>query len=57
MSDERGMVPREQWAQTDVHKASAYACGKCGDRFATPHDVYAHLDVEHPKKKEKKRAR
>lgn len=48
MSD--GMVPREQWEQTDIHKASTYACGKCGQRFDTPHDVYAHLDSEHPKK-------
>jgi len=44
-------VPREEWAKTDVHKASRYSCGKCGQQFASPHDVYAHLDAEHPPKK------
>lgn len=44
------MVSRAEWAQTDVHKASTYACGKCGERFAMPHDVYEHLDRVHPKK-------
>lgn len=45
---QRGMTSREQWKQTSVHKASKYSCGKCGERFATPHEVYDHLDAEHP---------
>lgn len=57
MTNTDGMVPREQWTQSAVHKASAYACGKCGARFATPHDFYAHLDAEHPKKKGAKNGR
>ena len=51
MSD--GMVPREKWEQTEIHKASTYACGKCGKRFDSPHDVYDHLDAEHPRPKKK----
>ena len=51
------MVPREQWVQSQAHQASTYACNKCGARFATPHDVYAHLDAEHPRKKGVKRDR
>ena len=46
---ERGMVPREAWTKTDVHKASEYFCGKCGQQFSTPHDLYDHLDREHPR--------
>ena len=42
-------VPREEWAETDVHKASSYACGKCGKRFEHPDEVYAHIDAEHRK--------
>lgn len=45
------VVSREEWAQTDVHKASKYSCGRCGKRFASPHDVYAHLDAAHPEPK------
>jgi len=43
-----GMASREEWAKSPVHQASTYACSKCGQRFATPHDVYDHLDREHP---------
>jgi hypothetical protein len=46
---ERGMESREQWTKGEVHKASTYACGKCGKGFDSPHDFYAHLDAEHPK--------
>lgn len=41
-------VSREEWAKTDVHKHSRYSCGKCGKQFAMPHDVYEHLEAEHP---------
>lgn len=51
------MVPRKQWTETEVHQASAYACAQCGQQFDTPHDFYAHLDAEHPKKKERRRGR
>lgn len=50
MSDSSGMT-REEWERTDVHKASSYSCAKCGKRFASPDDVYDHLDAEHPPKK------
>lgn len=50
-----GLVPRREWAKTEAHKASTYACGKCGERFAFPQDVYAHLDTEHPQPKTPKR--
>jgi len=43
------MVPAGEWADTEIHKASKYNCGKCGERFASPEEVYAHLDAEHPK--------
>ncbi len=46
-------MTREEWEQTDVHKASTYRCGKCGEQFLSPDDVYAHLDAEHPQKKTK----
>ncbi len=48
--DERGMVPRDEWQKTAVHKASTYFCGKCGKQFAMPQDVYDHMDAEHPTK-------
>jgi hypothetical protein len=54
-NDDRGMVPREKWEQTSVHKASTYYCAKCGRRFKTPHDVYDHLDTAHPKGKDARR--
>jgi len=50
-TDEQGMVPREEWAESDIHKASRYACGWCGKEFEMPHDFYEHLDREHPKKR------
>lgn len=49
------MVPREEWAKSDVHKASRYACTWCGKEFEMPHDFYDHLDAEHPKKGAKPR--
>ena len=51
MSTDRGMVAREQWERTDVHKASQYFCGKCGQEFPSPHDLYDHLDEQHPRPK------
>jgi hypothetical protein len=47
MTDTEGMTPAEEWAQTEVHKASAYSCGKCGAKFDFPHDFYKHLDEVH----------
>jgi hypothetical protein len=47
----RGMASRESWRQSPVHRHSLYFCGKCGRRFRMPHDVYAHLDAKHPKRK------
>lgn len=56
MSDDRyrGMTPREEWAQTPIGATSRYACSKCGREFSSPHDVYDHLDAEHPSAKESK---
>lgn len=48
MSD-RGMVPREDWESSDIHKASTYYCAKCGEQFDSPHNLYDHLDAKHPK--------
>ena len=53
-SEYPGMMSREAWKQTEVHKASTYACGKCGKRFDMPHDFYDHLDAEHPRPKKEK---
>ena len=50
-TDQRGMVPADQWEKTSVHQASSYYCAKCGRRFSTPHEVYEHLDSKHPKRK------
>ncbi len=47
LASSEGMVPLEDWAATDVHKASTYACGKCGQTFDHPHEIYEHLDAEH----------
>lgn len=41
-------VSKEAWRKTDIHRHSAYACGKCGKRFADPEDFYTHLDRDHP---------
>lgn len=52
MTDDKtrpGMVPAEEWAQTDVHRASSYSCAKCGQEFDSPEAVYDHLDEAHPK--------
>lgn len=57
MSDREGMVPREKWAETDVHKSSTYACGFCGKRFADPDAVYDHLDAEHADEQAKRHDR
>jgi len=44
-------MTREEWQETEVAKAtSVIACQHCGERFATPHDFYDHLDSQHPKK-------
>lgn len=48
-SNHRGMSSREDWKRTSVHQASRYSCSKCGRGFASPQDVYDHLDAEHPK--------
>lgn len=42
-----GMMPADEWAKTPIGQHSTYSCGKCGKRFATPQDVYDHLDQEH----------
>lgn len=39
-----GMTGRDEWEQTDVHRHSRYSCGKCGEGFSSPHEVYKHLD-------------
>lgn len=44
-------ITREEWERTQVHRASTYSCSKCGKRFASPDDVYDHLDADHPAKK------
>jgi hypothetical protein len=56
-SNSNGMVPRDEWEQTDAHKASRYFCGKCGQEFDMPHDLYDHLDEVHPRKKVTRRDR
>lgn len=45
---DRGMVPEKEWQQTQVHQSSSYWCGKCGEKFNSPHAVYDHMDKEHP---------
>ena len=50
--EKSAMTPEAEWAETDVHRASTYFCGKCGNKFETPHALYAHLDSEHPQKRE-----
>lgn len=42
-----GMTPAEEWSESDVHKHSTYKCGKCGESFDSPEEVYAHLDAQH----------
>jgi hypothetical protein len=51
MSDDRyrGLMSREEWAKTPIGATSRYACQHCGQEFPSPHDVYDHLDAEHPK--------
>lgn len=44
----RGMTPRDEWAKTAIGASSKYACARCGTEFASPHDVYDHLDEVHP---------
>jgi hypothetical protein len=51
MTDERGMVPADEWAETPVGKASTYHCGKCGMQLESPQAVYDHIDAEHPKER------
>jgi hypothetical protein len=50
-TDQRGMVPADQWEKTSVHQASSYRCARCGKHFDSPDAVYDHLDTEHPKRK------
>lgn len=47
----RGMTSREQWEKGAVHQHSTYQCGKCRRYFATPHDLYDHLDAVHAEPK------
>ena len=51
MTDGAPVVSREEWAETDIHKASRYSCAHCGQRFADSHAVYEHIDAEHPEPK------
>lgn len=37
-------VPADEWAQTDVHRASTYFCAHCGRRHPDPETVYACID-------------
>lgn len=53
-SEYEGMAPREEWERSDVHKASTYSCAKCGRKFDGPHDLYDHLDAEHPQPRRKR---
>jgi uncharacterized C2H2 Zn-finger protein len=57
MTTNEPALSREQWQASEVGKASVIACGRCGLRFESAQDFYAHLDAEHPKKKEPKRVR
>ena len=51
MADRPAMaVSKDEWAKTEVHQHSAYSCGKCGEDFASPDEVYAHLDERHSAK-------
>lgn len=43
-------VSKDEWAATEVHQHSAYSCGKCGEGFDNPEDVYDHLDAKHSRK-------
>jgi hypothetical protein len=47
VTEHEGMVPREEWERSDVHKASRYFCQHCGKEFAGPHDLYDHIDAVH----------
>lgn len=40
-----GMVPAEEWAETQIHRHSRYACAKCGEEFASPLALYSHQDI------------
>jgi hypothetical protein len=43
-----GMVERGNWRKTRVHRHTHfYGCAQCGQRFADPHAVYAHLAKRH----------
>lgn len=39
------VVPRDEWANTDVHQASTYFCAHCGEQYAHPEDVYGCIDA------------
>jgi hypothetical protein len=44
-----GMAERGSWRKTRVHRHTHfYGCARCGQRFADPHAVYAHLARRHP---------
>lgn len=46
--DKPGMaVSREEWSATEIHRASTYSCGKCGEEFPDPEAFYEHLDAIH----------
>ena len=51
-----GMVSADEWKRTSVHRASRYACHKCGDEFDSPDKVYEHIDGAHPAKRRVKRS-
>jgi len=38
------VMPRDEWAQTEVHRHSMYFCSVCGAQHPDPEAVYACLD-------------
>jgi hypothetical protein len=46
--DFAGMMDAGSWRRTEVHQhTSFYGCGRCGQKFKTPHAVYTHLAKVH----------
>lgn len=37
-------VPRDEWEQTAIHRASRYECAHCGREHPDPHAVYECID-------------